>query len=223
MDAGKGSYRKMQVLVVGANGQVGRQLVIQLRQRGDVPLAGLSPVEDGEDWEDLGVTVRRIDLLWKPEHLASAMLGVDAVIFAAGSGGRTKDDMTLLIDLDGAVKTMQAAEIAGVSRFLMISMLFAEDRNRWADPLKPLYVAKFYADHWLTHQTHLAYTIVEPGALSFHAPTGRFQSDPLAVGSISRADVAAFLVAALHDDRTIGKTVPLLSGTLSLPELLDQL
>lgn len=213
----------MQVLVVGANGQVGRLLVTQLLAQGDVPIAGLGPDEDSEDWEDLGVKVCRLNLLDQPERLASEMLGLDALIFAAGSGGRTKDDMTLLIDLDGAVKTMQAAEIAGVHRFLMISMLFAEDRSRWADPLKPLYVAKFYADHWLTHQTTLAYTIVEPGALSFHAPTGGFKSDPLAVGSISRADVAAFLVAALHDDRTIGKTVPLLKGEMSLAELFDQL
>lgn len=213
----------MQVLVVGANGQVGRLVVRQLQARGDVPVAGLRPDEDSEDWEDLGVKVCRLDLLEKPERLASGMLGNDALIFAAGSGGRTKDDMTLLIDLDGAVKTMQAAEIAGVHRFLMISMLFAEDRSRWADPLKPLYVAKFYADHWLTHQTSLDYTIAEPGALSFHAPTGDFKSDPLAVGSISRADLAAFLVAALHDDRTIGRTIPLLSGDLSLTQLFDQL
>lgn len=213
----------MQVLVVGANGQVGRLVVRQLQARGDVPVAGLRPDEDSEDWEDLGVKVCRLDLLEKPERLASGMLGNDALIFAAGSGGRTRDDMTLLIDLDGAVKTMQAAEIAGVHRFLMISMLFAEDRSRWADPLKPLYVAKFYADHWLTHQTSLDYTIAEPGALSFHAPTGGFKSDPLAVGSISRADLAAFLVAALHDDRTIGRTIPLLSGDLSLAQLFDQL
>ncbi|KRL47533.1 nucleoside-diphosphate-sugar epimerase [Levilactobacillus spicheri DSM 15429] len=202
---------------------MGRLVVRQLQARGDVPVAGLRPDEDSEDWEDLGVKVCRLDLLEKPERLASGMLGNDALIFAAGSGGRTKDDMTLLIDLDGAVKTMQAAEIAGVHRFLMISMLFAEDRSRWADPLKPLYVAKFYADHWLTHQTSLDYTIAEPGALSFHAPTGGFKSDPLAVGSISRADLAAFLVAALHDDRTIGRTIPLLSGDLSLAQLFDQL
>ncbi|WCJ47791.1 SDR family oxidoreductase [Levilactobacillus brevis] len=193
----------MQVLVVGANGQVGRLLMQQLLAAGDTPVAGLKPTEDGEEWAD---------------HM-----GMDAVIFAAGSGGQTKADMTLLIDLDGAVKTMQAAEIAGVSRFLMISMLFAEDRNRWADPLKPLYVAKFYADNWLVRQTHLDYTIVQPGALSFHAGTGLIKSDPLAVGSVPRADLAAFLVAALHAPQTIGKTIPLLSGDQSIAQVIDQL
>ncbi len=213
----------MQVLVVGANGQVGRLLMQQLLAAGDTPVAGLRPTEDGEEWLDQGLTVRKMDLLAKPEQLASAIMGMDAVIFAAGSGGQTKADMTLLIDLDGAVKTMQAAEIAGASRFLMISMLFAEDRNRWADPLKPLYVAKFYADNWLARQTHLDYTIVQPGALSFHAGTGLIKSDPLAVGSVPRADLAAFLVAALHAPQTIGKTIPLLSGDQSITQVIDQL
>jgi len=213
----------MRVLIVGANGHVGRLLIAQLLAKGDEPIAGLRPEEDGEDWEDQGITVRRIDLLEKPERIASTMMDTEAIIFAAGSGGRTRDDMTLLIDLDGAVKTMQAAEIAGVQRFLMISMLFAEDRNRWADPLKPLYVAKFYADNWLVHQTHLDYTIVQPGALSFHPGTGLVKSDPLAVGSISREDLARFLVAALHAPETIGKTVPLLSGDQSIKQVIDQL
>ncbi|WP_125584132.1 SDR family oxidoreductase [Levilactobacillus cerevisiae] len=213
----------MRVLIVGANGHVGRLLIAQLLAKGDEPIAGLRPEEDGEDWEDQGITVRRIDLLEKPERIASTMMDTEAIIFAAGSGGRTRDDMTLLIDLDGAVKTMQAAEIAGVQRFLMISMLFAEDRNRWADPLKPLYVAKFYADNWLVHQTHLDYTIVQPGALSFHPGTGLVKSDPLAVGSISREDLARFLVAALHAPATIGKTVPLLSGDQSIKQVIDQL
>ncbi|MFC6289977.1 SDR family oxidoreductase [Levilactobacillus angrenensis] len=213
----------MRVMIVGANGEVGRLLVAQLLANGDEPIAGLRAGEDGEDWEDQGITVRRVDLLAKPERIASTLMDADAIVFAAGSGGRTKDDMTLLIDLDGAVKTMQAAEIAGVKRFVMISMLFAEDRNRWADPLKPLYVAKFYADNWLVHQTHLDYTIVQPGALSFHAGTGKVKSEPLAVGSIPRADLAAFMVAALHAPQTIGKTIPLLSGEQSIQTVIDQL
>jgi len=213
----------MRVMIVGANGHVGRLLMAQLLAKGDEPIAGLRPDEDGEDWEDQGIAVRRLDLLEKPERIASTFMDAEAIIFAAGSGGRTRDDMTLLIDLDGAVKTMQAAEIAGVHRFLMISMLFAEDRNRWADPLKPLYVAKFYADNWLVHQTHLDYTIVQPGALSFHPGTGKIKSDPLAVGSVPREDVAAFLVAALHAPQTIGKTVPLLQGDQSIDQVIDQL
>jgi len=213
----------MRVMIVGANGHVGRLLVAQLLAKGDDPIAGLRPGEDGEDWVGQGLAVRGLDLLEKPERISSTFMDAEAIIFAAGSGGRTRDDMTLLIDLDGAVKTMQAAEIAGVHRFLMISMLFAEDRNRWADPLKPLYVAKFYADNWLVHQTHLDYTIVQPGALSFHPGTGKVKSDPLAVGSVPREDVAAFLVAALHDPKTIGKTVPLLQGDQSIDQVIDQL
>ena len=89
----------MRVFVVGANGQTGRELVMRLRLRGDEPVAGLGPDEDGEDWEDQDIAVQRVDLLAKPEQIASVLMGCDAIMFAAGSGGRTKDDMTLLIDL----------------------------------------------------------------------------------------------------------------------------
>ena len=213
----------MRVLVIGANGEVGHLVVQQLVLAGDEPIVGIRPDEPDEDWRDRELSVERLDLLDKPERLAKGMLGTDAVIFVAGSGGRTKDDMTLLVDLDGAVKSMQAAEIAGVRRFIMLSMLFAEDRNRWADPLKPLYVAKFYADDWLVHRTHLIYTIIQPGALSFHAGTGRVKSDPLAVGSIPRADVAGFMVAALHAPQARYKTIPLLSGNRSIAEVIQGL
>ncbi|GGB38741.1 hypothetical protein GCM10011409_15320 [Lentibacillus populi] len=47
----------------------------------------------------------------------------DAVIFAAGSGGSTGADKTLLVDLDGAAKAVEAAEKQGIKRFIMISAL----------------------------------------------------------------------------------------------------
>jgi hypothetical protein len=39
---------------------------------------------------------------------------MDAVIFTAGSGGQTGADKTMLVDLDGAIKSMQATEAAGL-------------------------------------------------------------------------------------------------------------
>jgi uncharacterized protein YbjT (DUF2867 family) len=50
------------------------------------------------------------------------------IVFTAGSGGHTGFDKTLLIDLDGAVKTIEAAEQAGVDRFIMVSALQAHNR-----------------------------------------------------------------------------------------------
>ena len=63
--------------------------------------------------------------------MVPAMAGVDTVVFAAGSGGSTGDDMTLNIDLDGAVKAMHATELADIKRFILISALGTDDRAFW--------------------------------------------------------------------------------------------
>lgn len=53
--------------------------------------------------------------------IAEAAKDCDAIVFTAGSGPHTGKDKTLMVDLDGAVKTIQAAEQAGVKRYVMIS------------------------------------------------------------------------------------------------------
>jgi hypothetical protein len=47
-----------------------------------------------------------------------------------------------LVDLDGAVKTMEACEQAGIQRFIMVSALQAHNREKWAQSIKPYYAAK---------------------------------------------------------------------------------
>ena len=82
-------------------------------------------------------------------ELKKVMQGADAVVFSAGSGGSTGYDKTLLIDLDGAVKTMEAAEKVGAKRFVLVSTIQAHRRENWIEELKPYYVAKHYADRML--------------------------------------------------------------------------
>ncbi|WP_369403919.1 NAD(P)H-binding protein [Secundilactobacillus silagei] len=74
-------------------------------------------------FEDHQIKTAHVNLLGKPEALGVTLDGFDAVIFTAGSGSKTGDDMTLMVDLDGAVKSMQAAQIAGVKRYVMVSAL----------------------------------------------------------------------------------------------------
>ena len=60
----------------------------------------------------------------------------DARFFGSFDGA----DKTLLVDLDGAVKTIEAAEKAGIRRFIMVSTLQAHRRENWSEALKPYYV-----------------------------------------------------------------------------------
>ena len=51
------------------------------------------------------------------------MQDCDAVIFAAGSGGKTGKDKTVLIDHLGAIRSMVAAQMNGVKRYIMLSSI----------------------------------------------------------------------------------------------------
>lgn len=211
----------MKVFVIGAHGNVGRLVVSQLKMAGHEVTAGIRNPEQKSDFEEDGIKTANVDLLGKPESLAVSLDEFDAVVFTAGSGGKTGDDMTLLIDLDGAVKSMQAAEIAGVKRYVMVSAMFAEDRNRWSETIKPYYVAKFYADEWLRYRTNLDYTILEPGVLTFDEGTGKINTDGIEGGAIAREDVASAVVASLALPNTIKKTIPMVNGTIGIKDALS--
>src|SRR5690625_7036267 len=107
--------------------------------------------EQAEFFEELGAETVLVDLEESVEKISEAAQGVDAVVFTAGSGGHTGKDKTIMIDLDGAVKTIEATKAAGVKRFVMISS-FDTTRNAIQEANEssaPYVAAKHYADEWL--------------------------------------------------------------------------
>jgi uncharacterized protein YbjT (DUF2867 family) len=107
----------MKVLVVGANGQIGNQLTHLLQDHeGYTVKAMVRKEEQAATYEAAGIECVLANLEGSVEELADAAKNCQAVVFAAGSGGATGYDKTLLIDLDGAAKMIEAAEQASVSR-----------------------------------------------------------------------------------------------------------
>src|SRR5690625_2083248 len=120
---------KMKVLVVGANGQVGKHLVEKIQNSESIQAkAMIRKAEQAKYFEDLGAETVLVDLEDETSKITEAAKGVDAVVFTAGSGPSTGPDKTMLIDLDGAVKTIDATKEAGVNRFIMVSS-FETDRK----------------------------------------------------------------------------------------------
>lgn len=191
----------MTTLVIGAHGQVGQRIVQQLAATGETVFGGIRNAEQAATIDKLGGQARMFDLMGSADAMVPAMHGIDTVVFSAGSGGSTGDDMTLNIDLDGAVKAMIATEEAHIQRFIIVSAMGTDDRDFWANSsIRPYYVAKYYADQWLQHRTNLAYTIVRPGILTDDAPTGKIALNPEKTDNtrITRADVAATVTAVVQ-------------------------
>lgn len=224
----------MNTLLIGANGQIGR--IITKKMQNDEAfnlLAGYRKDDQIEEVNERGIQTIKIDLEEDIDHLAKAMVEVDTVIFAAGSGGSTGADMTMLIDLDGAVKAIEAAKQANVKRFVMISAINANRREVWSYASKgsttPSYyhAAKYYADVWLL-ESGLDYTIIRPSKLTNDEGTGKIdakeQLDTEKVSlEIPREDVANVVIESLRNDTTINKDFDVTSGFDKISDALSKL
>lgn len=214
----------MNVLVIGANGQIGKFVVEQLAQEGKHKVtAMIRKPEQADALKELGADVVIGDLEGSVEDLAEAMKDQNAIVFTAGSGGSTGQDKTLLIDLDGAVKTMEAAEQQGISRYIMVSAYGADQREKWSESIKPYYVAKHYADRVL-FASDLNYTIIRPGGLKNEPGTGKIAvGTDLEPGSIPREDVARVIVASLQEEKTYRMAFDLVAGEHPVEDALGKL
>lgn len=214
----------MNILVIGANGQIGKRLVELLVKEGAHRVTAMvRKPEQAESLKQLGAHVVIGDLEKSVEELAEAMKDHDAVVFTAGSGGSTGADKTLLIDLDGAVKTMEAAKERGIKRYIMVSAFGADQREKWSQAIKPYYVAKHYADRALL-DSELNYTIIRPGGLKNEPGTGKVAvGTDLKPGSIPREDVARVIAASLQEEKTYRRAFDLVAGNDAIGDALDKL
>ncbi|WP_066187949.1 SDR family oxidoreductase [Gracilibacillus timonensis] len=213
----------MHILVVGANGQIGKHLVKQIQENGDQARALIRKEEQADYFKELGAEVAIVNLEDEVEAIAKAAEGVDAVVFTAGSGGNTGKDKTLMIDLDGAVKTIQAAEKNNIKRFIMISSFDTSREAIQAAPesFAPYVVAKHYADEWLLN-TDLDYTIIHPGMLTNDPGTNQVKlGAKVARGEVPREDVAKVIYTSLNNDSTIGKRFQVVGGQTPVEEAIQ--
>jgi uncharacterized protein YbjT (DUF2867 family) len=214
----------MKVFVVGATGQIGKHLINLLQKSEQHTVrAMVRKEEQAEELKRQGIDVAVASLEGSVEDIAEAAEGCDAIVFTAGSGGSTGYDKTLLIDLDGAAKTVEAAEQAGITRFVIVSALQANQRENWNKEIVPYYVAKHYADRMVV-TSNLDYTVIRPGGLLNEVSTGKvLASENLERGSIPREDVATTIYASLDAQQTFKKSFDLISGETQIEEALKNI
>lgn len=216
----------MKVFVVGANGKVARHFADFVRE--DDSIDEIAMIRNSEQklfFDERGIETVHLDLVKDSiDDIASAMEGSDAILFSAGAGG-SGYDQTIMIDLDGAVKAMTAAEQAGIKRFVMVST-FRTGRAEIAkeNSLQIYTVAKHYADEWLKNRTNLDWTIVHPGILVDTEGTNQIKVGmDFAINEIPRQDVARTLIKVLKNSDTIKKEFEVLAGDDSVESAISKL
>lgn len=212
----------MQVLVIGASRGTGRRVVDRLVVDGHEVRAMIRRPDQAEDLTAAGAHTVTGDLEGDLEH---AVEGVDAVLFCAGSGSATGPDATLRVDLHGAVRTIDACVAHGVSRYVMLSSIAADDPMRGSPAIRHYLAAKHAADRILL-ASGLDATVVRPGGLTDDPATGLIELGVPALeqrGSIPRTDVAAVMAGCLQQPATIGATFEIVGGQRPIADALRSL
>ena len=212
----------MKILVIGASGRVGTDLVKQLLVD-DHQVIGTTRQQE-KLFDDDNYSQLDLDIMAEKDAIQNQMDNdIDAVYFVAGSGGKD----VLEVDLHGAVKTMQAAQDKGINRYIMLSTVFSLDTSKWTSPaienLKEYYIAKHYADQWLVNNSTLNYTIVQAAALKERAGTGKITVNGTDAGENAIADVASTLAAVLNSDSTSKKVFSMQNGETAIDKAIATL
>ncbi|WP_165856836.1 SDR family oxidoreductase [Marinobacter sp. JSM 1782161] len=207
----------MRVLIVGANGKIGRHL---LELMAESPHEARAMVRDADQiplMEKLGATEAVVADL--EGDCGEALRSCDAVVFTAGSGPHTGPDKTVDVDQNGAMRIVDAAAAAGIRRFVMVSAMRADEPDKGPEKIRHYLLAKQKADDHL-RASGMDYTVVRPGPLTEDPATGRIEvGDKLErTGKIPREDVAAVLLATLDAANTENRTFDVLSGEIPVAE-----
>ena len=207
----------MRVVIAGGHGKIALITAKLLSARGDSVAGFIRNPDHQDDLRGAGAEPIVVDLENTTNGVVTSHLrGADAVIFAAGAGPGSGVARKETVDRDAAILLADAAEAAGVPRYVMISAMGA-DVNTPDDAADEVFVAylraKGAADDMIRSRTALLSTIVRPGQLTDDPANGKVSiAENTGRGKIPRADVAAVLVAVLDAPDTAGKTFELISG-----------
>jgi uncharacterized protein YbjT (DUF2867 family) len=211
------------IVIAGGHGQIALRLARLLSARGDTVRSLIRNPGHEAGVHATGAEAVLADLE-RLDDIAEFVDGADAVVFAAGAGPGSGPERKQTVDLDAAVKLIDAAQRTGARRYLMISSMGAADPAGGPEAMRPYLEAKAGADAALA-ASDLDWTIVRPGRLTDDRGTGLIDAAGSLgrFGSITRDDVAAVLVGCLDEPRTVGATFEVLEGRTPIAEALAAL
>lgn len=208
-----GNRGPLSILIIGATGGTGRQIVEQaLKQGHQVTALVRNPAKLSLEHPNLGVVKGNV---LDYASLQLAMQGQHAVLCALGHKRFFGPSRILS---DGTANILRAMQNCGVARFICESSLGIGNSAGRVGPLATLFVypliLPFYAwdklrQEKLIEESDLDWVIVRPAALTNGAARGQYRQGPN-VGSylrpvrIARADVADFMLRQLTDNHDLG-------------------
>ncbi|MBD0707107.1 NAD-dependent dehydratase [Streptomyces sp. CBMA291] len=208
----------MRIVIAGGHGKIALRLERLLSAGGHEVAGVVRRPEQAEALREAGAEPVVLDLeSASVEAVAEALRGADAAVFAAGAGPGSGADRKESVDRGAAVLFADAAERAGVRRFVVVSSMGADAGHPGEEVFDAYLRAKGAADDAIRAREALEWTILRPGALTDEAGTGRVRLEArTGRGRVSRDDVAAVLAELLETPATAGLTLELIEGSVPL-------
>lgn len=215
----------MRIAIAGGHGQIARLLGQRLSGEGHDVVGLIRTPEQADYLRAAGMEPTVISLEdASVDDVAEVINGCDAVVFAAGGGPESGRARKWSVDLMGAVLLADAAEQAGVRRYVMVSSIGSDaPENVDAGVFQVYLYAKGGADADLRTRD-LDWTIVRPGMLTDDAPTGQVTINPDQQRQpIAHGDVAHTLAQVLTSGHAIRETFVVVNGATPVDEAIASL
>jgi putative NADH-flavin reductase len=203
---------KMEILVFGSTGSIGRQLLEQaLAQEHAVTAFARDPAKLDIKHANLKIVQGNV---MEFASVEKAVQGQQAVLCSIGAGRKGT------VQSEGTRHIVRAMENAGIRRFICQTSLGVGDswgnlNFFWKYIMFGIFLQDAFADHEAQEsyvkQSRLDWTIVRPGSFTNGNATGEYRhgfsgTDKTTKLKISRADVADFMLKQLSDDTYLHKT-----------------
>ena len=217
----------MRVVIAGGHGKIALLLERLLAARGDQAVGLIRNPAQVAEVRKAGAEAVICDLeAASADDVAVLLSGADAVVFAAGAGPGSGVPRKDSVDRAASVLMADAAERAGVRRFVQVSSMGAGRAPRsGSDEVWAAYITAKTAAEADLRARDLDWTILRPGGLTNAPATGKIRLAPPPVprGTVPRADVAAGIAALLDNPGTGNHTLELTSGDSPVVAAVDSI
>ncbi|MBM6612515.1 MULTISPECIES: NAD(P)H-binding protein [Enterobacteriaceae] len=213
------------VFIIGGAGKVGRRLAQKLSEQGHTPRSLYRAPEQEDSLLALGAIPIRGSLLELDAERLAALYGEsEIIVFTAGAGGKGGQDMTRAIDGRGLEIAVDAAKLAGIKRFILVSAFPESFRAKgMPESFENYMFVKKQADVYLA-QSDLDWVILRPGTLLDDPGQNGIRAGlAIPYGDVSRDDVAWTLAEIINRPTVNRIIIELTAGNEAISTAIMQM
>ncbi|WP_158582918.1 NAD(P)-binding oxidoreductase [Lysinibacillus yapensis] len=213
----------MNIVVIGANGQIGRYLIKYLTESGQHKVKALvHNTAQSAYFGQLGIESFVLHSTQSLDGFVNWIKGIDVFVFAGSIEGEDREG-SILTEVDSTIRLFEAIIFAKGKRVIYVSTIDIGKENwpRFPEFYRPLLVKNHHIVQWVRN-SDLDYTIIQTGNLSDCRGTGYIKIVELDAvkGEISYEDTAKAILQCIETNATIKREFKIVTGKLPIADAI---